>query len=303
MLPRNSSRELDREDDLHAFGLAGAVNPRAQEQGGEHVGEQLDGSENAHRRGGQVVVLPDAPEARLVAAGLEPVDEDDEEQDDPQRNGDIVAGVILTGEVPVHTQLADGIRQSCDDTRKQQDRDTVTDTVLVDLLTQPHDQRGTRGEAEDDRDHGEPHCAALGILGDRLVGGVGVTLGELVVDRVLQEEVIGSTLDQTETDGDITCDGCDLLSALFAFFGEALEGRDRNAQQLHDNGAVDVGCDTHREDGRVTERAAGEGVQVADERIVNTGSVAHDVGESVHVQEGNRDNGTDSEDHDDQQGK
>ena len=120
------------------------------------------------------------------------------EQYNKQRNQYIELGAALRAELPVLAQKVDGVRQSCDDTREQQDRDTVTDTVFVDLLTQPHDQRSTCGECEDDNDRGKPHREARCILCQRQVGGGPVSAcGSLSIVGILQEEVIRGTLDQT----------------------------------------------------------------------------------------------------------
>ena len=49
---------------------------------------------------------------------------------------------------------------SRNDTCEKDYRDTVADALVVDLLTEPHDKRGTCREAEDDDDGLEDHCKA-----------------------------------------------------------------------------------------------------------------------------------------------
>ena len=64
--------------------------------------------------------------------------------------------------------------------------------------------------------------------------------------------------EQTKQNAEVTGPACDLLAAfLAAVFLKTLQLRNRNAQQLHNNGAVDVGSYRHGEQGRLGESAAG----------------------------------------------
>ena len=72
----------------------------------------------------------------------------------------------------------------------------------------------------------------------------------------VEEPPVGEALDKTETNGYVTCDCGNLLSACLTLLSHSLERRNSYGQKLHNNRAVDVGGNTHREDCRVGERAA-----------------------------------------------
>ena len=140
------------------------------------------------------------------------------------------------------------MRHTRHNTGEQQDRNTVADTVLVDLLAHPHHQRRTGGEGEDDNHSRE------GLLPTTVEHGDGGSL----IRAVVQIEVVSGTLNQAQHNGDVTGNGGNLLAALFALFGQALQRRQGHSQQLQNNGAVDVGCNAHGKQGSVCERTAGE---------------------------------------------
>ena len=204
--------------------------------------------------------------------------------------------------LPVSSECADGDGKSCDDTRKQEHGDTVSDAVLVDLLTEPHHQRGARGEHEHDNDAREYHREALVVNGDVLA----VVVALYLADGVLEVEEVGGALNQTERYGDVTRDGADFASARLTFLGETLERGDGYAEKLDNNRAVDVGGDTHCEEGRVGERAARKGVQVGDHVRAAAGEIVgvrHNRAENVVIEERNGDDRTDSEYNNNQKGE
>ena len=119
-------------------------------------------------------------------------------------------------------------RESGNDAREEDHRDTVADTVFGDLLTQPHDQSGTGGEGQDDDDR-RPDVVLC--VADK----------EVVV---LDEHVVTEALKKADTDSRITGDGGDLLSAFLALvLAQSLQCGDSDAQQLDDDGSIDVGLD------------------------------------------------------------
>ena len=195
-------------------------------------------------------------------------------------------------ELPILNEHVDGEGQARDDTCKQEDGDTVADAVFVDLFTQPHHERGACGKYQNDNDRGKYHGEALSVAGD---GGV------------MQIEEVRCTLDQTQADRHITGDGADLLSACLALLGKSFQGRDRYAEKLDNNGAVDVGGDTHGKDGGVGERTTRQGVEVSDHVVAYVGRYAvgrrHCRLQRVGVDERYRNDRTDTEHHDDEQGE
>ena len=72
-------------------------------------------------------------------------------------------------------------------------------------------------------------------------------------------------------------DGGDLLFALFTLFCEALERGDADAEQLHDNGRVDIRPDAEREQRAVCQRAARDAVHQGQE-VVACDRLRKDIG-------------------------
>jgi hypothetical protein len=56
---------------------------------------------------------------------------------------------------------AEAEREAGQDRGKDQDRDTVADASLRDLLAEPHEEHGARGQ----RDHDQRHPACVGLEG------------------------------------------------------------------------------------------------------------------------------------------
>ena len=127
--------------------------------------------------------------------------------------------------------MGHGSNDGCED----QHGDTVADALLGDALTQPHKEGGTGGTADTDGDVGEQLA-----LGAEDVEG----LQNGAVGDVLQGNDDGDGLHGCERNADVAGDLLDLLPAVL-FLGQTLKGGDGDGQQLHYNGAGDVGADTH----------------------------------------------------------
>src|SRR5699024_884742 len=154
---------------------------------------------------------------------------DHQEQHHEQRGqNQILAG----GGGALHTQLhvlphgAEGDRQPGDDTGKQDDGNAVAHTLVVNLLAHPHDKGGAGGKSQHDDEGNEHTGKAVGVFHNALAA---------------QVEVVGHALDEAQDNGDIPGDGGNLLAAFFPFLGHPLQQRDGDGQQLHDDGAVDIG--------------------------------------------------------------
>ena len=203
-------------------------------------------------------------------AALGVVDDDDhhdhgESTDQHEDRGD-------PGEVVVDRfadKVAEALREAADDAREQDDGDTVSDAEFGDLLTQPHDERGARGKGHHD-DDGRPDSGSVGH--DDTVAA--------------HKQVVAVALDKADADRGVTGDGSDLLLALFAaLFAQPFERRDSDAQELDDDGGVDVGLDAQSKDGSQGERAAGHGVVKSEDGVLQLGKVGgKNVG--VHIRHG-----------------
>ena len=189
---------------------------------------------------------------RQTALGI--VDEHD--HDDQQQSADVHQHQHPPGEVAVGdvVDLADdGVRETGDDAHEQDDRDTVADAELGDLLTKPHDEGGTGRKGQDD-DDGSPDVA----------GKVGVH--EAVVAH---HHIVSKALQQADGDRAVAGDAGDLLLAfLAAFLLQTLQRGDRNAQELNDDGSVDVRLNGQGEDRCLRERAAGHNVEQSEDRVL-----------------------------------
>ena len=173
-------------------------------------------------------------------------------------------------------------RTAGDNAREKDDRDTVADTVLGDVLAHPHNQRSTCGERHDDDD-----CSPDAGLGQQT--------------PALKQHVVGEALNETEQNGNIARPACDLLLAfLTAVLNHMLEGRDGNGQQLQDNRCVDIGSDAHCENRRIGQAAAGEDIHEAQKRAVGS-LLLKDLRQHGEIYERNRDRRTEAEDEDNEQ--
>ena len=184
------------------------------------------------------------------------------------------------------------MRHSCHDTSKQEDGNTVSNALLVDLLAHPHHDCRTSGKRQDNDNRCEYLLPARGIQGNR----------SALIGAVAQIEVIRGTLDQAQSNCDVTCNGRNSLAPFLAFLRHTLQGRNGNCQQLHNDGTVDVRANAHCKHGRICEGAAGQHIQVAEciPRLVDR---AHQALQGIDIQERDRDRGAETEHHDNQQSK
>ena len=166
-------------------------------------------------------------------------------------------------------EAAEALREAADDAREQDDGDTVSDAEFGDLLTQPHDERGARGERHHD-DDGRPDGGS--VRHDDAVAA--------------HEHVVAVALEKADADRGVTGNGSDLLFSLFAaLFAQPLERRDGDAEQLDDDGGVDVGLNAQREDGSHGERAAGHRVIKSEDGVLQLRKIGRkNVG--VHIRHG-----------------
>ena len=166
----------------------------------------------------------------------------------------------------------DGVGQTGDDTCKQDHGDTVADTMLGDLLAEPHDEGGAGGEGQNYDDRGPE--VALCLSYQKAV--------------VLDEHVEREALEETDGYGGVTGDGGYLLLAFLALvLAHALECGDGDAQELDDDGGIDVGLDGEREDRRAGECAAGHDVEQTENGAAEGVEVAAEILD-VDVRNGNR---------------
>ena len=170
--------------------------------------------------------------------------------------------------------------QTGDDIGEKDHGDTVSDTALIDLLGQPHDERGARAVAGDDDDCGED----AGVQND-VVG--------------LQELIVTDGGDQAQSDRDVSGILVDLLLPLFAFLREVLEIRDGDGEELHDDGRGDIGVDTQREQRPLGDGGTGDDVQILEDTGAEHACAFK--GRRVHI--GDRDRAAEPVEHNDEQGE
>ena len=176
-------------------------------------------------------------------------------------------------------QRAHKRRTAGNDTCEQDDRDAVADTLLGDVLTHPHDQRGARSESHNDRNGRQNTLVRKEAL-------------------IAQQSVVGQTLQQAEQDANVAGPACDLLAAfLAAVLYHALKSGDGNGQQLKDNGRVDIRSNAHGEDRRTRQTAAGEHIQITEHRTVGA-CLLKILSKHLGVDERNRNARTEAEDQD-----
>ena len=142
------------------------------------------------------------------------------------------------------------------------------------MLADPHGQRGAGRQ-------GQEHEQVIQEVGFRAaVHGAGAQAND---------DADGH--DAAQRDGDHAGDLRDLLAALLAFLLQALQCRDGNAEQLHDDGRGDVGRDAHRKD-----REVGEVLAIDEVEHAQQGDVVHLLGDVLDVDAGDRDDRADAVD-------
>ena len=127
-------------------------------------------------------------------------------------------------------------RQSRDDTCEDDQRDPVSDTVIVDLLTEPHEKCGSCGKYEYD------HCYGENIRADQRLSEQSDGNADRLHDCQQHRQISGVL--------------CNFLSSLRTFSCQPFQGRNCDGQELKYDGGCDVWCDTQREYRKVTERAS-----------------------------------------------
>lgn len=112
-------------------------------------------------------------------------------------------------------------------------------------------------------------------------------------------EVVCYALDDTENNSNISCDGSNLLLTVL-FLRQSLQGRNSDAEELHDDRRVDVRGDRQSEQSTVVERVTGHHYQVVQEGAALLNKIA---ALNEDVCERNRNSGADSEDKNNQSGE
>ena len=268
-------------------------------QRGNGLGED-DGQNAAHvDLDGQEGVLAAVDLAAHHALGVADRDPalgvgDEHDEHDQRNNADDghQSHIPVAGEVGPQAvdQAQDHLRQTGHDVGKQDHGDAVADAELGDLLTQPHNQGGARGEGQDDRDRSQE-----AVLGDEGAAGLGV--------GVLQHHPVGEAHEQAQTHGGVPGDPLDLLLAfLAALLGQTLQSGDGDGQQLDNDGCVDVGLDRQSEQGRSGERGAGHHVEQSEDGVLQFRGLKPS-GHGLGVDKGNGNDVTDSVEQKDDEGE
>ncbi len=148
-------------------------------------------------------------------------------------------------------------RRAVDDRREDDQRDAVSDPALRDLLAEPHQERRTGGEGDEDQH--EP--------------------AEVRVQDALPPEQVGvaERLRGGEHDRQVPRVLVDLRVTGLALLLELGDRRDDHRHQLEDDRGGDVRHDPEREDREARERVAGEEVQQAEDRAALAAEVVRDL--------------------------
>ena len=149
-------------------------------------------------------------------------------QHDQQRQEEVVLG--LAGRCLSQQTLDRGVqrRPVGDDRSKDDERDTVADALVIDLLTAPCDQLCASHKGCDDDDGGKDAGTAGNIL---------------QCAHIADHKVVADAHDQSDHS---TCVPVDLLQLLLAvgFLCQIFQRGNCHGEQLHNNGGVDIGCHT-----------------------------------------------------------
>ena len=159
-----------------------------------------------------------------------------EDQHDGATRGSLEAGVDLGQQ---------RVRETCHDTDHNDQRDTVTDTLVGDLLAQPHDEHGS----------GDQDRRRIGNEAERIA--VNERSGHLMV----QVGDVRRTLQDQHADRQEACPLVHLAAAALTLLLHFLEIRNHHTHELDDDRGGDVRHDSERENSGVAERTAGEDVQ------------------------------------------
>ena len=176
-------------------------------------------------------------------------------------------------------RLGDRARQPGDDAGENDDRDTVADTALGNLLAEPHQKHGTGHK----RDDGHEFEADTRRHHHRHAGG----------GLRFKRDGDTQSLERRQRHGAVARVLRDLAPPAFALFLQLLELRHRGRHQLHDDGGGDVRHDAEREHRETAERTAGEHVEQADDGALRA---LEQLGERDRVDARDRDVGADAVD-------
>ena len=136
----------------------------------------------------------------------------------------------------------DEIRNTGHDGSEDQHGNAVADSLFGDALAEPHQECGTcRCADRDDRETQNEQSVCFGD--DVFAAGQNAVVGHDNTDR----------LNNRKTDARITRDALDLFTTVL-LLAHPLESRNRNGEQLQDNGRRDVRRNTHCKDRELRER-------------------------------------------------
>ena len=207
--------------------------------GADGAGED-DGHDAAHiQLQGQIAVLP----ADLLAshdaacildgdAALGVGHDDDEHhheqgQDNQHRQQHVVQR-LTAGSAGQHIGDHGGDRRPVGDDGGEDDQGyTVADALVINLLTAPGGQLCAGDEGQDHDQSREEGRTAGGVLEGA---------------HIPDQEIVADAQHQSDAGAHIAGNLANLLLAV-CFLGQVLQIRDCYAQQLYDNGGIDIGCD------------------------------------------------------------
>ena len=135
-------------------------------------------------------------------------------------------------------------------------RETVADTLGVDLVAHPGAELRARREGQHDNDCAEDARKALRV-------------GQSA--HIADDEVVADGQHQTDARANIVGDAAHLALALLTFLGEVFQIRNGYRQQLHNDGGIDGGLHTQGEQRAFAQSAAAHHVQVLQHIAVAAG--------------------------------
>ena len=167
--------------------------------------------------------------------------------------------------------------------RKQQDRNSIADSLVIDTFAQPNYNTCSCGQRQDNY-HSSKHALETIPIGNRV--------------HIAEHKVVSYRLEQSQTDGCIPGDLIQFLPAVLALFGKTLQIRDGDGKELNDDAGRNVGGNRQSEQSRLAKRTAGEDVQISKQTPIGVNHVLKR--RRVQIRKGNcRAN---AENEDDQQG-
>ena len=114
------------------------------------------------------------------------------------------------------------------DRREDQEGQAIANALVIDLLAAPGDQLSTRGERCND-DHGGKDTGRAARI--------------LQCAHIADHEIVANAHHQTDDAAGVPGDLLQLGLSV-GFLCQVLQRGDRNGQQLHNDGGVDIGCHT-----------------------------------------------------------